>query len=285
MSLGTYTLIKDEACWIAAHILRIIPFVDEMVFFDGNSKDGTIEIIEAIRDSNENGHKIRLFKNKDPKNLQDDYVKVFNECLRSVQSDLAWFLHPDMWVVNPEQILPVKDSQALALSTSIRSFGGDPGGQLYEIKGRGESWKNIYRVRNPDLGAHYHGYYGAWNEDVYFSAITGDQHVLHEDHSAYPYSIEKSGIELLHFSDVRTYSRRLDRMKKCLANQGNTSVVAENHPRVTLKDGMGLSFKPTEWPIEIIEARKKYFHLERGMAESRLLGAIEYLKGVNLVKA
>lgn len=267
MSLGTFTLIKNEAPWIAAHILRVLPFVDEMVFLDGNSTDGTLEIIKEIACEHENGYRIRLVGNKDPKDLQDDYVRVFNLALNAISTDLAWFLHPDMWVVNPENILMVRQSPAVAMSTAMRSFGGEPGGQLYEIKGRAEEWKNIYRVRNPDLGAHYFGHYGAWNEDVYFKAITGDQHVLHTNHGNYPYTVVKSGLEVLHFSDVRPHARRLDRMKKCLANQGNDISLAERHPRVTLKDGMGLTFTPTEWPLELIEARNRYRHLEKGASK------------------
>lgn len=270
MSIGTFTIIKNEAPWIAAHLLRIIPYVDECVLFDGNSTDGTVEIIESIRDYEENGHKIRLVKGKDPKDLKDDYVRVFNECLRSVQSDLAWFLHPDMNVQNPEQILLIKDSPAIAISTYMRSFGGEPGGPLHEIHGRATEWKNIYRLRNPDLGAHYHGHYGAWNEDVYFSAITGDDHALYADHSRYPYDVVKSGLDVLHFSDVRPLARRIERMNVCLENQNKPTEkiadIAANHPRVTLAEGAGYTLTPAEYPAEMIEARDKYRHLERGFA-------------------
>ena len=205
MSIGTFTLVKGESFWIAAHILRVLPYVDQMVCFDGNSTDGTLEIIRAIKRDHDKDDKIRLVKDKDPKNLQDDYVRLFNECLRALDTDLAWFLHPDMYVVNPAQILKVKDSQAIALSTRMRSFGGDPGGQLLEIiEGRGPAWKNIYRLKNPDFGAHYHGHYGAADEDIYFSEITGKSHDHYgSEFGRYPYIVEDSGIEVLHFSDVR----------------------------------------------------------------------------------
>lgn len=267
MSIGTFTIIRDEAPWIAAHLLRIIGYVDEIVLFDGNSTDGTIEIVEAIRDNTEYGHKISLFKKKDPANLQDAYVGMFNECLHSLRTDLAWFAHPDMFVVDPAQILAVKDSEAVALSTRIRSFAGEPGGQLYEIEGRSQNWKNIDRLRNPDLGAVYHGHYGVWNEGVYPTAIVGESRELHNDLSRYPYEVEDSGIEVLHFSDVRPYARRLDRMRKCLANQGNDVALAESHPRVTLKPGEfkqdSFNLALAEWPIEFVEARAKYAHLEK----------------------
>ncbi len=268
MSIGTFTLIKGESAWIAAHILRILPYVDEMVFFDGGSTDGTIEIIEAIK-HDERSHKIKLFKDKDPKDLKDDYVRLFNECMRSLSTDLAWFLHPDMWVVNPERILQIANSDAVALSTSMRSFAGEPGGQLYEIKGRAEVWKNIDRLHNPDLGAVYHGHYGAWNEGVYPTAIVGDSRHLHGNLDRYPYEVVDSGLEILHFSDVRSYERRLGRMRTCLENQGWKITPEEfekkltEHPRVTLKDGDGFSFVPAEYPAQFLSDRAKYSHLER----------------------
>lgn len=266
MSIGSFTIIKNEANWVAPHILRVLPFIDEMVFFDGNSTDGTVEIIEEIRNYSEFGHKIRLVKNRDCADLKDDYVRLFNECLRTLTTDLAYFLHPDMWVVNPEQILIVKDSPAVALTTSMRSFGGEPGGDLYEIHGRGTQWKNIYRLRNPDLGCHYFGHYGALEEDCYFSAITGDEHIHHgQQFEKYPYEVVKSGIEVLHFSDVRPLSRRVGRMRECLKNQGGTDVlineIIEQHPRIILKDASGFAFTPARYPGEFLAAQLKYKHL------------------------
>ena len=89
MSIGTFMLIKNESPWIAAHLLNVLPFIDEMVFLDGNSTDGTIEIIEHIRDNHEHGSKILLIKGKDPKNLQDDYVRLFNDALLKLNTDWA----------------------------------------------------------------------------------------------------------------------------------------------------------------------------------------------------
>ncbi len=270
MSIGTFTLVRNESPWIAAHLLRILPFVDECVLYDGNSTDGTIEIIEAIHDNNENGHKIRLFKNKDPKNLREDYVRLFNECMRSLQTDLAWFLHPDMHCVNPDQILLIKDSPAVCLSVHMRSFGGEPGGQLFEMEGRGKEWKSIYRLRNPDLGAHYFGDYGHTKEDVYFSAITGDQHAFYDNFESYPYTIVKSGIDVLHFSDVRLYERRHSRMMTCLLNNDwpadKAKAKAATHPRVTLKDGDGYKFTPSRYPDEFLAHQAQYKHLVKELS-------------------
>jgi len=256
-------LVKNEKFWIAPHILRVLPHVDQMCFFDGNSTDGTLEIIEQIKNTDPNGHKIKLVKDRDPKDLKDDYVKLFNECMWSLETDLAWFLHPDMWVINPEEINRVRNSDAIALVTHMESYAGEPGGKLYKIEqGRGELWKNIYRLRNPNLGAHYHGWYGAANEDVYFREITGDQHEHHgEQVGRYPYAVEDSGLKVMHFSDVRPYDRRLSRMVTCLLNQGYSAIDAKNiaptHPRVSLEDGVGFKFAPAEYPAEFLAAQRE----------------------------
>ena len=255
MSIGTFTLIRNEREWIGPHIMRILPHVDAMCFYDGDSTDGTLEIIEYIIENHADGDKIILVKGADPKNLKESYVKMFNQCMGQLKTDWAWFIHPDMYVENPEAIKKAGESDEISQFTNLKSYGGEPGGKLYEIKGRGEAWKNIYRLRNPDLGAHYHGFYGAQNEDVYYSAITGNSH----DHygtsfEKYPYPVIDSGIHVQHYSDVRPLARRLERMKRCLENQGHPEgyidEIAANHPRVTFKDGAGLEFKEVEWPEE-----------------------------------
>lgn len=265
--IGSFTLIRNEAQWIAGHLSAWLPVLSQMVFFDGNSTDGTLEIIEAVKRDHPQGQKIKLVKDRDPKDLQDDYVRIFNECLWAVDCDLALFLHPDML---PAKVPANFDHLpgAIAASVKMRSFAGEPGGKLYEIKGRGEAWKNIYRLRNPDLGAHYWGHYGHSDEDVYFRAITGNKHEHYgTEFHAYPYMVMDSGLEVLHYSDVRTPARRLDRMVKCLMNNGydyeRARLKALSHPRVTLKDGDGFRFEAAECPPEFVAARNKYQHLER----------------------
>lgn len=261
MSIGSFVLVRNEAPWIAAHILSWLPHLSQMVFFDGNSTDGTLEIIRAIQRNETGGEKILLVEDKDPRDLQDDYVRLFDEAMRSLKTDLAFFLHPDMIPARVPGLDHLKD--AVAASVSMRSFAGEPGGQLYEIKGRGEAWKSIFRLRNPDLGAHYWGHYGHADEDVYFRAITGSNHRHYgTDFNSYPYIVSDSGIEVLHYSDVRTSARRLDRMVKCLMNNGfdyeKARIKALSHPRVTLKDGDGFRFFPASYPASFLAAKSKY---------------------------
>ena len=243
MSIGTFILVKNEAPWIGAHLENIFPHVSEAVFYVGNSQDGMPEIISL--------YPAKLVRNKDPKDLKDDYVRLFNECLHQLSTDFAIFLHPDMWVENPERMQGFM-SDATALSCRVISYAGEPGGQLYRIDGDGRSsaWKNVYRLK-PDLGHHYFGHYGAQNEDVYFSEITGDEHIHYgPNFRAYPYEVKDSGLIIHHFSDVRPYERRLDRMVKSMKAQGwpDPEKSAREHPRVTLKSCGGFIFTPVEWP-------------------------------------
>lgn len=256
MSIGSFILIRNEVPWVGPHLASWLPWLDEMVFLDGNSTDGTLEIIKEFRANHPDGHKITLVEDRDPKNLQHDYVRLFNEALRSLMTDWAFFLHPDMLPVNPEALRSISGDSP-AFYTHMRSFGGEPGGQLLEISGRGRAWKNIYRLRNPDLGAHYHGFYGAHNEDVYLSEITGDEHIMRQNFADYPYEVKDSGLNILHFSDVRPLARRISRMRSCLENNQHSKYtvqrIAETHPRVTFKNGTDPigkyhEFKPAEYP-------------------------------------
>ena len=253
VSIGSFMLVKNERPWIEEHLRNAAPYLDEMVFFDGNSTDGTLEIIH--RAQKEYGN-IRLFENEDPADLRGEYVRMFNKALCELKTDWAFFLHPDMWIENPERLKEIKDSPGIAMSTKMISYAGNMD-ELRRIEtGRDNRWKNIYRRNNPDLGAHYFGWYGAHNEDVYFSSITGDKHEhFGNDFHLYPYEVADSGLIIHHFSDVRPYNRRLGRMKTCLMNQGweisKICEMAENHPRVTLQDGNGFKFVKCEDPRRV----------------------------------
>lgn len=254
-TIGSFTLIRNEVMWIKAHLLSWLPHLDQMVFFDGESDDGTVEVIRQISSNHPYGGKIVLLERKNPKNMTDDYQRVFNECLHTLTTDYAAFLHPDMLLEDPGGLRSLGDR--IAYSTGMRSFAGDPYGELLEIiEGRAETWKNIYRLRNPDLGLHYFGDYGSANEDCYFSEVTGEEHNI----SNLPYEVGESGIKILHFSDVRPLSRRIDRMVKCLVNQGHPAEMASSmaltHPRVNFKDANGFRFVPAVYPDSLKETAR-----------------------------
>lgn len=234
-SLGAFTIIKNEAHWVGFCLMACRPFVNEFVYFDGNSTDGTVELLKYIKKKYK--IRIRLFEGMDPKDLQEDYVRIFNECLKQVKSDYAMFLHPDMVSVDS---FPDLSDQELAYFVTMRSFAGEPGKTLYEImEGRKSRWKSI--MRN-DLGLHYYGHYGAAEEDMYFQEITGPEHCLFDNFAMYPYRIQDSGIRLNHYSDVRPLERRMNRMATCLTNQRKgmsreeALKLAAEHPRVSFRN-------------------------------------------------
>lgn len=257
-TLGSYILIKNEIQFIREHLRMWLPLLDQMVFLDGNSTDGTLEAIKFAQANNPDGYKIKLVVDRDPVDLREDYTRLFNEALWSLDTDLAFFLHPDMAPKKvPNNFNHLHD--AMAASVGMRSFAGDPGGQLYEISGRSEAWKSIVRLRNPNMAAKYHGFYGAANEDTYLTEITGDAYEHYgSNFSLYPYEVADSMIEVLHYSDVRPYERRLSRMRTCLINQGWKDRLSPEefdkklleHPRVTLKDNDTFKFIPAEYPAE-----------------------------------
>lgn len=267
-TLGSFTLILNEAHWIAPHLTSWLPHLSEMVFYDGGSEDGTIEIIEAFRHAHPDGKKIRLFKDKNPKDLESDYTRLFDACLHELSTDLATFIHPDFYLEHPGNLHNLEGG--ISYTMNLRSFAGDPGGNLFEIVGRGEKWKNTYTLR-PDLGLHYHGAYGSPHEDCYYREITGDEHIHHgHNFDRYPYPVVDSGAKVLHYSDVRTPRRRYERMVKCLVNQGHplarAEMIAMQHPRVTLKDSQDFTFTPASYSPEFVAAREKYRHFEKELA-------------------
>ena len=60
--LSTFTIIKNEIDYVGYHIMSLLDFVDEMVFSDGNSTDGTLELIKYIKQTYDRSDKIKLFE-------------------------------------------------------------------------------------------------------------------------------------------------------------------------------------------------------------------------------
>ena len=263
MSIGSYILIKNEKQWIGPHIMAWLPYLDELVFYDGNSTDGTIEDIVSVMKYHPLGGKIRLFWNKDPQDLAGDYTRLFNDCLHELNTDFAFFLHPDMFPISGQENLQnLKPNHAFF--THMKSYAGDNMDDVSLIvSGRMEPWKNIMRLNNPDLGLHYHGAYGAADEDMYFSAITGSEYKTYKQHmDLYPYGVYDSGVHIAHFSDVRPYERRLGRMVSCLKNQGYPEDIlidlAKTHSRVTLQDNAEFKFCKRGKIMEFEKPKKEF---------------------------
>ena len=239
MKLSCFIIIKNEAEYVGYCIMSILPYIDEFVFCDGNSTDGTIEIIEYIKKKYDKDNKIKLFKNKDCKDLRDDYVKLFNWTLKQCSGDYVWFLHPDMIVVNPEIIRQeLEKEEAIRYSIKMVSFAGDH--KHIWTEGRTDTWATIFANKH---GLHYWGWYGDANEDLYFRDITGSEHILYKTIPYLSYEIVNTKITAYHYCDTKPYKRRLGRMRNVLNNYVNinkdlVNQIALSHPRVTLQKGV-----------------------------------------------
>lgn len=243
MTVSVFSLIKNESAFIGYGLMSILDYVDEVVYFDGNSTDGTLALLDHIKTKYDTKNKIRVYLDKDFKDFKDAYVKKFNECMKECRGDYLWYLHPDM-VLTSYGSLPERDKwTAKAFSVNMRSFAGES--MEYEIvQGRTRTWKTI--MRNA-FGLHYYGAYGAQNEDMYFRAITGESHELYENMRLYPYRVEDSGIKLWHFCECKPLNRRKEKMDRVIRTVSGIKDEAEiekillSHPRVNL-DGKEKSF-------------------------------------------
>lgn len=244
MKISTFCLIKNEVDFVGFCIMSVLDQVDEMVFADGNSTDGTLKLIEHIRKEYDKDKKIKLFKNRDCRNLRDAYVNLNNWTIKQCSGDIIWFLHPDQIVYRPEIIRSSLTIDALRYSVRMISFAGDTD-HMFE-QGRTDTWSTIYKNT---FGLKYIGWYGAINEDLYFTGITGDDYTFYKYSDYLPYKIEDTDIVIYHYCDTKPYERRLGRMIKILENLfpgGEKEAlldIAKKHPRVTLRDGYGLEVK------------------------------------------
>jgi len=245
-TISILTPVKNEAQFIGYGVMSVLDYVDEIVYADGNSTDGTLEILQHIKKRYDHKDKIKLCINKDCRNLQKDYERLFNFLLGKCKSDYVWFLHPDMLVTNPHEIREGLND-GLRYGINVRSVAGEHYNREI-VSGRGGTWNNIYRN---DYGIHYAGYYGSADEDFYFRDITGSSHDPYDIIYPKPYVSRLTDIEVYHFCECKPYERRYEKMCKILRTvfphlkEEDVVKNAKVHPRVTLKNGTfnGAEFK------------------------------------------
>lgn len=280
MSISAWSVIKNEARFIGYSIMSLIDHVDEFVYFDGNSTDGTLELLAYIKDKYDKSGKIKVFENKDFKDFKDDYVRVFNECVQACSMDHVLYCHPDMVCVDPGSLGKL-DKNVLAYWVGMRSFAGEDL-DLEITKGRTDKWKTIMRKK---FGLHYAGWYGATDEDMYFREITGNEHKLHTDFKKYPYDVLDSGARFWHFCECKPRKRREEKMYRVITTNmgrfahGRTMQddiyvwdTVVNHPRVHLETQKGVfgefTFDQRKDPLpDVFEKYKKEFNWVLGVPE------------------
>lgn len=247
MRISIFSCIKNEVEFIGYSIMSILDYVDEIVYSDGNSTDGTIEVIEHIQNKYDKDNKVKLFKNMDFKNFTKDYVNKFNWTLKQCTGDYIMYLHPDMIVVNPDRIKKSLSSNGLRYNVNMVSIAGENRDKIFS-NGRGDKWALIYKN---DLGLHFHGCYGSPEEDLYFRDITGNEHKCYLLIQYLPYQILNTDIKINHYCECKNYHRRLNKMFTVLhtvnplMDKASILQTAESHPRVTLEDKkyMGINYK------------------------------------------
>ena len=271
MSLSAWSVIKNERQFIGYGLMSILPYVDEVVYFDGGSTDGTLELLAYIQATYDQTGKVKVYKDKDFKDFKEDYVRVFDSCLKSCTGDHVIYVHPDMILVDPGKLESL-DKNVLAYWVGMRSFAGEEL-DLEITKGRTDKWKTIMRNK---FGLHYSGYYGAFEEDMYFKDITGNEHILHKDFSKYPYEIQDSGAKFWHFCECKPRKRREEKMYRVITTNGESvghgRTMEEdvhiwdavmNHPRVHLQTQAGIfgtfTFEPRKEPLPEVFKHKEEF--------------------------
>lgn len=260
--ISAFSVVKNESQFLPYGLISILPYVDEVVYFDGNSTDGTIKLIQHIQSKYDSQKKIKLHLDKDFKDFKSDYQRVFNECMKACSGDYLWYVHPDMILTNPGTIENRSTWNKFAYYVNMRSFGGEEM-ELEVVQGRTNKWKTI--MKN-DFGLHYWGDYGHTHEDMYFKEITGSTHWVFSDMKAYPYEVGDSGIKLSHFCECKPRARREQKMDTVLRTNytgqdyKRLDQFISQHPRVSLESGDSqfgkFKFVPRKNPLP--EAFQKY---------------------------
>lgn len=266
---------KNEAQFIGFGLMSVLPYVDEVVYFDGNSTDGTLKLLSHIKQKYDTENKIKVFENKDFTDLKEDYVRLFNECMSKCSGDYLFYLHPDMIITDPGILATPEKMDALAYFVNMRSFAGEDL-DIEIIKGRTNKWKTI--MKN-DFGLHYWGHYGHQDEDMYFRDITGNAHHVFKDMKAYPFAVKDSGIHVQHYCECKPRKRREEKMRKVLETAGVIRPVGPtlgdhihsfdavmDHPRVHLQSQKSMygefEFVPRkDAPPSIFSEKKDEFEM------------------------
>lgn len=262
MKISVTTPVKDEAPWIGYSIMSCLDQIHEFIYaVDSESKDGTFDLLRHIKDKY--AHEKLIIIEHPTFNPMDTpaYNNAFNVCIEKATGEACYFLHPDMLILNPEAILTMPDS--MAWWTNVTSFAGDF--QTVISKGRCDKWKNIHAKK---FSLQYCGGYGSQNEDFYHRDITGKSFKhFGSEFSRYPFAVRDSGINVNHYCELKSYKRRLEKMKICLKTQIPGAVdsaieeMAIQHPRVTLEPSStrfgDFEFKKDE-TVKIPEVIQKY---------------------------
>lgn len=266
MRVSVIAPVLNESPWIGYSIMSCLDQIHEFIYsLDDGTSDGTRELLQHIKDKYAHEKLTILpFRHFHPHDTKA-YNEAFNVCIEKATGDACWFFHPDMLVTNPESILSIPEGP-LAWWTEVTSYAGDFNTVI--SKGRATKWKNIHARK---FGLTYVGGYGSLIEDMYFSEITSKTYKhFGEEFYKYPYAVGDSGVKVNHYCELKSYSRRLEKMKLCIKTQvpnidpKQAEALAIQHPRVTLEPSSQLfgkfQFEESKQPIpSVVEKYKDEF--------------------------
>lgn len=262
MRISVIAPVLNEVQFIGYSIMAAEPHIHDFVYaLDEKSEDGTRELLHYIKETYLHD---RLTIIDTPTFHPHDmaaYNGAFNDCIRRMAGEVAFFLHPDMIITEGKRLN--KGPQAWV--THMASFAGDM--RTIISKGRADKWKNMHAKT---FGLHYFGGYGSQNEDFYHSDVTGKSYRhFGMEFSKYPFQVADSGFKINHYCEVKNYARRLEKMKLCLKTlvpQATAPLIEEmaaNHPRVSLEPSCSrfgeFKFEPTEAPLPPVFEKYKEF--------------------------
>lgn len=263
MKVSAVSPVLNEAPWIGFSIMAGLSNFHEFIYaLDEKSDDGTRELLYHIKEKYAH-EKLKILEHPHfhPHDLKA-YNGAFTRCIEAATGQAAMFLHPDMICTNPEAIQTM-DESAIAWYTHMTSYAGDFNTVI--TKGRSDKWKNIHATR---FGLHYYGGYGSQNEDFYHKDITGKSYKHYgTEFSKYPFRVADSGLKINHYCEMKSYKRRLEKMKLCLKtlspNSSDEAIeeAATQHPRVTNEASSTrfgeFKFEKTEEPIPPVITKYK----------------------------
>lgn len=275
LKVSVISPVKNEAPWIGYSIMAVLPHVHEFVYTCAESNDGTDELLSYIKEKYA-GDKLKVIRRPEydwnPHDMAA-YNKSYNDAIETATGDVIFFLHPDMLVTTPEVLSSLKPGP-LAWISNLVCYAGDFNTKI--VNGRAYQWKNLYAKK---FGLHYYGGYGSEEEDFYFRDITGKAYKHHNGNwKAYPYSVADVGLKVNHYCELKSYKRRLEKMKLCLKTlmpNWTDEMVAEmasQHPRVTLEPTTEIfgkfAFEKTEEPLpDIVLKYREEFNNVLGRKE------------------
>lgn len=238
MKISAITPVLNECEFIGYCIMAALDQMHEFIYaLDEKSDDGTRELLRHIKDKYAH-EKLTVIETPSfhPTDMEK-YNASFNACIAKATGDAVMFLHPDMIIKNPEQILSI-DEKPMAWTVHMTSYAKDF--RTVYTAGRCDRWKNIHKRK---FGLHYYGAYGGNIEDFYHKDITGKSYKhFQTDFKRYPFAVGDSGLRINHYCEMKGYKRRLEKMTWSLMAQNpgaSKEWIEENavqHPRVTLEN-------------------------------------------------